>query len=127
MTERTRLRVLLVAIVIAACFLDIWASRLLEETGFSPIQRFWIAMIPLPGEIALIAMVLYIVRFLDEFKRQVGLEAVTFAFLTTGVGVFVYGYVQKAGLVGPFHAAWIWIFMLVTYGLGHLIAMWRYR
>lgn len=127
MTERTRLRILLVAIVIAACFLDIWASHLLEQTGFSPIQRFWIAMIPLPGEIAFIAMVLYIVRSLDEFKRQMRLEAVTFAFLATGVGVFVYGYVQKAGLVGPFHAASIWLFMLVTYGLGHLIAIWRYR
>ena len=127
MTTRTRLRVLLAATVIAACYLDILASRLLDQTGFSAMQRFWIATIPLPGEIALIAMVLYLVRSLDEFKRQMRLEAVTFAFLATGVGVFVYGYVQKAGLVGPFHAAWIWIFMLVTYGLGHLMAIWRYR
>jgi len=84
-------------------------------------------MIPLPGEIAMIAMLLYLVRSLDEFKRQMCLEAVTFAFLATGVGVFFYGYLQKAGLVGAFRAPWIWIFMFVTYGAGHLIAAWRYR
>lgn len=127
MTSQARSRVLLAAVVVVACFLDLLASRLLEQTGFSPVQRFWIAMIPLPGEIVFIAMLLHLVRALDEFKRQMRLEAVTFAFLATGIGVFVYGYVQKAGLVGPFRAAWIWIFMLVTYAVGHLIAVWRYR
>src|SRR5689334_6099055 len=121
------MRAVLAAIVVVACIMDLWASRLLEQTGFTPAQRLWIAMIPLPGEIAMIAMLLYIVRSLDEFKRQMCLEAVTFAFLATGVGVFFYGYLQKAGLVGAFRAPWIWIFMFVTYGAGRLIAAWRYR
>jgi hypothetical protein len=72
-------------------------------------------------------MVLRGIRKLDEFQQRIHFEAVVVAFLATGVTVFVYGYLQKAGAVGPLNTALIWAFMSFAYCLGYFIAARHYR
>ncbi|MGD0428969.1 MAG: hypothetical protein ABSC10_19855 [Candidatus Acidiferrales bacterium] len=75
----------------------------------------------------LVALIVRRIRQLDEFLRQVHLEAVAIAFLLTGVAVFIYGYLQQARVVHPLNFGIVWIFMVVFYGLGYVIAARHYR
>jgi hypothetical protein len=67
------------------------------------------------------------IRKLDDFLRQVHLEAIAIAFLLTGLAVFVYGYLQRAQAVGPLNVAIVWLFMVLFYGIGYLVAIGHYR
>jgi hypothetical protein len=116
----------LVVLVLASA-VDVSASWMLEHLELSPPARFGVALLPLPGNLALIAMVLSRIRALDEFQKRIHFEAVVVAFLATGVGVFIYGYVRKAGFVGPFNAATVWAFMGIAYAVGYAIAIRQYR
>jgi hypothetical protein len=82
---------------------------------------------PLPGNITLIVLALLAIRRLDEFQKRVHFEAVTIAFLSTGVAVFVYGYLQKAQAVGPLNGGFIWLLMALFYGIGYLISTSHYK
>src|ERR1700681_581548 len=87
--------------LLMATAIDIGASFALRRTDLGATARNAIALLPLPGHIALIALVLRAIRRLDDFQKRVHFEAVTVGFLATGVAVFVYGYLQKAHAVGP--------------------------
>jgi hypothetical protein len=113
--------------VVLASAIDVIASSLLQNPNLSRIARLAIALLPLPGDVALIALVLLRIRRLDDFQKRVHFEAVTVAFLSTGVAVFVYGYLQKAHLVGSLNAGLVWAFMLVFYAAGYFIAASHYR
>jgi hypothetical protein len=118
---------LLVALLASA--IDLLASYLLRNPtlGRNGAARFAIALMPLPGDIALIFLVLQAVRRLDEFQKRVHFEAITVAFLSTGVAVFVCGYLQQAHIVGFLNSGVVWAFMLIFYALGYLIAANHYR
>ena len=117
---------LLVALLASA--IDLLASYLLRNpTLGSGAARITIALMPLPGDIALIFLVLRAVRRLDEFQKRVHFEAITVAFLSTGVAVFVCGYLQQAHIVGFLNSGVVWAFMLIFYALGYLIAANHYR
>jgi hypothetical protein len=117
---------LLVALLASA--VDLLASFLLRNpTLGSGAARIAIALMPLPGDIALIFLVLQAVRRLDEFQKRVHFEAITVAFLSTGVAVFVCSYLQQAHIVGFLNSGVIWAFMLIFYALGYLIAARHYR
>lgn len=116
---------LLVALVAAA--IDWLASFLLRDPTLGSGARIAIALLPLPGDIALIVLVLGAVRRLDEFQKRVHFEAITLAFLSTGVAVFVCGYLQQAHVIGFLNSGLVWAFMLVFYALGYLIAANHYR
>ena len=117
---------LLVALLASA--IDLLASLLLRNpTMGTGAGRIAIALMPLPGDVALIFLVLRAVRRLDEFQKRVHFEAVTVAFLSTGVAVFVCGYLQQAHIVGFLNSAVVWAFMLIFYALGYLIATNHYR
>jgi hypothetical protein len=117
---------LIVLALLAAC-LDILASLILRRTDLGSTARIAIALMPLPGNIALIVVVLRGIRKLDEFQKRIHFEAVTVAFLSTGVAVFVYGYLQKAQAVGPLNMGLVWAFMLIFYALGYVIAASHYK
>jgi hypothetical protein len=117
---------LLVALLASA--IDLLASLLLRNpTVGTGAGRIAIALMPLPGDIALIFLVLQAVRRLDEFQKRVHFEAITVAFLSTGVAVFVCSYLQQAHIVGFLNSAVVWAFMLIFYALGYLIAAYHYR
>ena len=110
-----------------ASTIDFVASSLLRNPALGTGARIAIALMPLPGDIALIVLVLMAVRRLDEFQKRVHFEAVTVAFLSTGVAVFVYGYLQAAHVVGFLNTGLVWAFMLIFYVIGYLIAASHYR
>src|SRR5579859_1377995 len=118
--------VFLITAVLASA-IDVIASSLLKSPNLGRATRLAIALLPLPGDVALIVLVLLRIRSLDDFQKRVHFEAVTVAFLSTGVAVFVYGYLQKAHLVGSLNAALVWAFMLVFYAAGYFIAASHYR
>jgi hypothetical protein len=115
------------AVALVASAADIVASLLLRNPALGIPARIAIALMPLPGDIALIVLALWAVRRLDDFQKRVHFEAVTVAFLSTGVAVFIYGYLQKAHAVGSLHAGLVWAFMLVFYAIGYFIAASHYR
>jgi hypothetical protein len=118
--------VFLVTALLASA-IDFVASFLLRNPGPASAARIAIALMPLPGNIALIFLVLRAIRTLDEFQKRVHFEAVTVAFLSTGVAVFVYGYLQKAQVVGFLNAGLVWAFMLIFYAIGYVLAASHYR
>jgi hypothetical protein len=91
----------------------------------SPSSEY--ALAPVPAKIAVIALILQAIRRLDEFQKRVHFEAVTVAFLSTGVAVIVYGYLEKAHAVGPLNTGWVWTFMVFFYAIGHFIAKVHYK
>jgi hypothetical protein len=118
---------LFVLVLVVASAIDIGAILALRRFELGPLARIAVALLPLPGNIALIALVLRGIRKLDEFQKRIHFEAVVVAFLATGVAVFVYGYLQKANAVGPLNTAFIWAFMSFTYCAGYLIAANHYK
>jgi hypothetical protein len=118
--------VILVTLLLATA-IDIGASLALHRTDLGATARTAIALLPLPGNITLIALVLRAIRRLDDFQKRIHFEAVTVAFLSTGVAVFVYGYLQKAQAVGPLNMGLVWTFMLIFYAIGYFIAKSHYK
>jgi hypothetical protein len=112
---------------VLAAAVDLIASSLLRNPEPGTAARIAIALMPLPGDIALIFLALRAIRTLDEFQKRVHFEAITVAFLSTGVAVFVYGYLQKAQVVGFLNAGLVWAFMLLFYAIGYVIAASHYR
>jgi hypothetical protein len=106
---------------------DIGAGWLLSQPGYGPHARIIFALLPIPMNLVLVALIVRRIRQLDEFLRHVHLEAVAIAFLLTGVAVFVYGYLQQAHVVHPLNFGVVWIFMVVFYGIGYLITARHYR
>jgi hypothetical protein len=121
--------ILSLAIILIASAIDILAFLLLRQSGAGTGTgtRIALALMPLPGDVAIIFLVLRAVRRLDDFQKRVHFEAVTVAFLATGVAVFVYGYLQQAQVVGALNTGLVWAFMLIFYGLGYLLAASHYR
>ncbi len=94
--------------------------------GFDPRTRIVFALLPIPANLVLVGLVVRSIRKLDEFLRQVNLEAIAIAFLLTGLAVFVYGYLEKAQAVRGFNMGTVWIFMTLFYGIGYVIAARHY-
>lgn len=117
----------LLAVLCVATVIDITAAWLLGKPGLGSHTRIVLALLPIPGNLVLVAVIVRTIRQLDEFLRHVHLEAATIAFLLTALAVFVYGYLQKAHVVGSLNVGIVWIFMAVSYGVGYVIAARHYR
>ncbi len=117
----------LLGVLCIAAVIDIGAGWLLRKPGLGPHARIVFALLPVPANLVLVAVIVRTIRQLDEFLRHVHLEAIAIAFLLTGLGVFVYGYLQKAQAVRPLNVGIVWIFMAVFYGIGYFIAARHYR
>jgi hypothetical protein len=114
-------------VVLLATAIDIGAFWALGRIELGYTARIAVALTPLPADIALIVLVLRRIRRLDEFQKRVHFEAVAVAFLSTGVAVFVYGYLQVAHVAGPLNAGLVWAFMLLFYAIGYFIAVSHYK
>jgi len=114
-------------VLVLASAIDVGAIWALRRFELGQAARIAVALLPLPGNVALIALVLRQIRGLDEFQQRIHFEAVVVAFLSTGVAVFLHGYLQKAQAVGPLNTGFIWVFMFVSYGIGYLIAVNHYK
>ena len=114
-----------VALLVAAT--DIVTSLLLARMELGQTARVAIALLPIPANVWLIAIILRSLRRLDEFLKRIQFEAVAVAFLTTGLAALTYGQLQKAHVVGPLNVGLIWGFMAVSYALGYAVAARHYR
>jgi len=114
-----------VALFVAAT--DIVTALVLAGMELSQTARVAIALLPIPANVWLIAIILRTLRRLDEFLKRIQFEAVVVAFLTTGLAALTYGQLQKAQVVGPLNVGLIWAFMAVSYALGYAIAARHYR
>jgi len=117
----------LLGVFCVATAIDIGAGWLLGQQEFGSHARIIFALLPIPANLVLVAVIVRRIRQLDEFLRHVHLEAVAIAFLLTGLAVFVYGYLQKAQAVRPLNVGIVWIFMALFYGIGYVIAARHYR
>jgi hypothetical protein len=107
--------------------IDVGASWALGSIELGRTARMAVALSPVPAKIAVIALILRAIRRLDEFQKRVHFEAVTVAFLSTGVAVIVYGYLQKADAAGPLNIGLVWTFMIFFYAIGYFIAKVHYK
>jgi hypothetical protein len=114
-------------VALAATVVDIAAYCVLQFATLVPSTRIAVALAPLPGNLALIVLLLRIIRRFDEFQQRLQLEAVAIGFLSTAVALFIYGYLRKADAVAPLHPFLAYLFMFVMYGLGYAIAARHYR
>jgi hypothetical protein len=122
--SRQMLFFLVVLLVTAIDFGAYWA---LDHIELGSTARIVVALTPLPADIVAIALALRRIRRLDEFQKRIHFEAVTVAFLSTGVAVFVYGYLQKADAAGPLNMGLVWGFMLIFYAVGYFVAVNHYK
>jgi hypothetical protein len=123
----TRSRYTLLIVLAVATAIDIGATWLLGLPGFGPYARMGLALLPIPANLVLLAVIVRRIRQLDEFLRHVHLEAAAIAFLLTALAVFIYGDLQKAHCVGPLNFAVAWLLMALFYGIGYVIAARHYR
>ena len=114
-----------VALLVAAT--DIITSLLLARMELGQTARVAIALLPIPANVWLIAIILRTLRRLDEFLKRIQFEAVAVAFLTTGMAALTYGQLQTAQVVSPLNGGTIWAFMLVSYVVGYAVAARHYR
>ena len=114
-----------VALLVAAT--DIATSLLLARMELGQTARVAIALLPIPANVWLIAIILRSLRRLDEFLKRIQFEAVAVAFLATGMAALTYGQLQTAHVVGSLNGGTIWAFMLVSYVLGYAVAARHYR
>jgi hypothetical protein len=117
----------LLGVLSVATLVDVGAGWLLGQPGFGSHARIGFALLPIPANLVLLAVIVRTIRQLDDFLRHVHFEAVAIAFLLTGLAVFVYGYLQKAQVVDPLNVGIVWIFMALAYGIGYVIAVRHYR
>ena len=120
-------RSVLLVTILSSVVIDVGASWAIGHVELGSTARIAVALAPLPAKIAVIALILQAIRRLDEFQKRVHFEAVTVAFLSTGVAVIVYGYLEKAQAVGPLNMGLVWTFMVFFYAIGYFIAKVHYK
>jgi len=120
-------RTVLLVTIAASLAIDLGASWALGNIELGRTARIAVALSPAPAKLAVIVLILQAIRRLDEFQKRVHFEAVTVAFLSTGVAVIVYGYLQKADAAGPLNISLVWTFMIFFYAIGYFIAKVHYK
>jgi hypothetical protein len=109
------------SVLFVATGIDIGASWLLAQPGFGSHARIVFALLPIPANLALLAVIVRRIRQVDEILRHVHLEAVAIAFL------LIYEDLRKAHCVGPLNVGIAWVCMALFYGIGYVIAVRHYR
>ena len=120
-------KTILLFTVALSLVVDLASSWALGHLELGSALRIAVALAPVPGKIAVIALILFAIRRLDEFQKRIHFEAVTVAVLSTGVAVFIFGYLQKAQVAGQLNLGLIWTFMIFFYATGYFISKRHYQ
>jgi len=120
-------RTVLLVTLLSSVVIDVGASWAIGHIELGSTARIAVALAPVPVKITAIALILQAIRRLDEFQKRVHFEAVTVAFLSTGVAVIVYGYLEKVQAAGPLNMGLVWTFMVFFYAIGYFIAKVHYK
>ena len=127
MSHSNERRIVLLVTLLSSVVIDVGASWAIGHIELGSTARIAVALAPIPAKIAVIALILQAIRRLDEFQKRVHFEAVTVAFLSTGVAVIIYVYLERAQAVGPLNIEVVWTFMLCFYAIGYFIAKVHYK
>ena len=128
LTVRTCSRVVgLIVVAALAIGIDLFTWLIFSRFNPGPAATRVLAVMPFPGNVALIVIVFRTITRLDEFKKRIHLEAVLFAFLTTLLAVLAFCSLRVARLAGPLHGSHVLWFMIITYAGGYVLALRRYK
>ncbi len=114
------------AITMTVYCMAVFVSTYLLNLSLPSLLRIPIALLPiLPGCFVPVVVVRQL-RRVDELQRQIQLEALGFAFASSGMLSFAYGWLQLAGFP---QLSWlyVWPLMAMLWGVGTVWATWRYR
>ena len=115
---------LLAGMTFVAVFAVSWS---LEHLTMSPSGRLAVAMLPVALWSGAIAMLVLLMRGLDELQRKVQLEALAIAFPGAMMLGMAVEYLQKAGFARGLDVGDVWPIMFLLYVPAILFAHWRYR
>jgi hypothetical protein len=126
MNKATRRYLIEFCASIAAYCVILVLSLLLIGNNPTAAWCFPVVLTPvIPTGFELVVFLRYL-RHIDELQRRVQLEAIGFSFGATGMLTFAYGFLQNVGFP---QVSWlyIWPLMISLWGIGSVIAAWRYR
>lgn len=109
-------------VYMAITFASVWALKNYDLEGF----RTLIAITPMIPMIGALIVILRHVRGMDEFQRQIQLEACVFSMVSTGMICGTYGFMEGVGYP-PLESNWIMPMLIVLWSLGSIIAKRRYK
>jgi hypothetical protein len=115
-------KVLLVSLLyLAVTYVSVWSLKNFELAGFRTI----ISVTPMIPMAAVVMVILSHVRRMDEFERRVQLEACVFSIIVTGMVTGTWGFMENVGypVLG---IEWVLPMLMISWGLGSLIAKRRY-
>ena len=89
--------------------------------------RSILALLPMVGGFGIVNLCIRRYRTFDEFQQKVMAESLMFAFGSTAVLTFGYGFLQR--FVGAPELSWFWVWPVLggTWGAGTALAWYRYR
>ncbi|QBD74903.1 hypothetical protein EPA93_02405 [Ktedonosporobacter rubrisoli] len=97
--------------------------------NISPSSAWWripLALTPIVPAIFAMFTFIRFIGHMDEMQRHIQLEGLAFAFASTGLLTFSYGFLENIGFP---HLGWLYVFplMMVLWSIGTDLASWRYR
>ena len=101
-------------------------SLTLLKNGIDGPWKYAVAILPVLPAFGVPYAVIRYCQTMDELQLRIQLESLAFAFATTAIGTFTYGFMQNAGLP---EVSWVWVWpvMAMCWLLGQLVVRRRYR
>jgi hypothetical protein len=110
------------AAYIAITFGSVLALKNYDLDGF----RILIAITPMVPMVGALIVIMRHVRNMDEFQRQIQLEACVFSMVATGMICGTYGFIEGAGYP-PLDIIWVMPMLMLGWGFGSFVAKRRYQ
>ena len=117
----------LIALALVAAAVMIGAARIAHGFPLGSAARIGLALVQGAASAFVIVSIARGIRRLDELQQKIQLEALAFAFASTGVLASGYGFLQNAGLPDIDWGTLVWPAMVGLWATGVLIASRRYR
>jgi hypothetical protein len=127
MTRQFRGNTAIVSLSIASGGSALLASRLLDQPDLSAWARLAIALIPVPFFIGFLVLLWRVATLLDEFNRQIQLEALIIALGLMAIASVAAKYLDRAGFLELNGWDAVWPAIGAAYLVGLALAYWRYR
>jgi hypothetical protein len=95
-------------------------------TGQSAHEKYWLVLLPMLPMLYMVTAIIRGVSELDEMKRKIYTEAMSFSGIATGFTCFGYLFLRDIG-APEFHAQWAFYIMWAYYWIGLFFSWRRYQ
>lgn len=116
----------LINVVILYAVMLFLSIRLMRDWSESS-WRFAATLLPMIPIGICLRIFLRIFKELDELQKRIQLNALAFSFGAVGLLTFSYGLLQNAGDLPPVSFIAVLPIMTTLWGIGYIIASWRYE